>query len=337
MTKPHLFILVSSLIASFFVTPFVKKLALKAKAVDMPTHRKVHHKIIPRWGGLAIYTGFFLSLLLLFVLNDSFKKLLELKHYFLGWQLLGIFVAGTVIVIVGMLDDKFGLPPKIKLSGQIISALILVAFGTKFSGITLPFTKSFLELHSFLGIGITVFWVVLLINSFNFVDGLDGLASGLAIITAITFFCISLEYLPIVKGYMVQKSLVFTAILSLALVGSALGFLRYNFNPARIFMGDTGSQFLGLILASITIIGAFKRVSTFAIFVPLFAVAIPIADTGYAIIRRIKKKTPISMPDKKHFHHQLLAIGFSQKQAVVILYLISAILAAFAVFLTKYK
>ena len=102
-------------------------------------------------------------------------------------------------------------------------------------------------------------------------------------------------------------------------------------------MGDTGSQFLGLILASITIIGAFKRVSTFAIFVPLFAVAIPIADTGYAIIRRIKKKTPISMPDKKHFHHQLLAIGFSQKQAVVILYLISAILAAFAVFLTKYK
>lgn len=297
--------LVAFLIAYCF-TPFVKKLALAAGAVDMPDERKIHSEPMPRLGGLAIYQAFVIAVLL----AVPYSK-----------DLFGILLGGTFIVVVGILDDIYQLPAKVKLLGQIASALVLIAFDIKVEWLSIPFAGEGEYIYfEYLSIPFTVFWVVAFTNVTNLIDGLDGLAAGVGAIASFTIACLAAQV-----GYMEP------AMLSAALFGAIIGFIRYNFNPATIFMGDTGSMFIGYILAAFSVDGAVKTAATISLFVPAIVMGLPIMDTAFAIVRRYKNGRPIFSPDKGHLHHRLLALGMNQKQAVFFMYGITGVLAVAAV------
>ncbi len=290
------------------LTPLVEKFAVRLKILAQPNPRKMHKVPIPQAGGLAIYGGFILSLVIIFSFSLMDRNVLITKDW---TQLLGLFLGGTFILILGMIDDKYELPAKVKLAGQIIAALILIVFGIRIQFLNNPF-NGMLYLGTWPSIILTLFWVIGLTNALNFIDGLDGLLAGVTGISCFALFIIAL-----------MKEQILVALLLLALMGSCCGFLRYNFNPARIFMGDTGSLFLGYMLASFSIVGALKVTTTLAFCVPILVFALPICDTLAAIIRRFMKGRSIFQPDKEHLHHQLLKLGLNQKQAVCVIYLLS--------------
>ncbi len=296
-----------ALAAAYILTPGVISLATRLGAMDAPDPRKVHKKPVPRLGGLAIYLAFTVAALSTVEMN---------------MEMTGLLLGGTVIAIVGIIDDFKNLPAKVKLLGQIFAALILVAFDIRIDFISDPF-GDFLYLE-YLAVPATIFWVVGLTNTVNLIDGLDGLAAGVSMIASVTIALVAL-----------QQGFLLVAVLTAALAGSAMGFLHYNFNPARIFMGDTGSMFLGYMLAGISIIGAVKSAATIALIVPILALGLPILDTAFAIIRRYRGGVPIFKPDRGHLHHRLLDLGFTQKQAVLLMYVISAVLGLSAIALTE--
>jgi len=273
-----------------------------------PEERKVHTQPIPQVGGWAIYLTFLLVVLLTLKINQ---------------QLLGILLGGSLILILGIIDDLFNLPPKVKLAGQIMASLILLFFGVKISFVTNPL-GGMIYLGGW-GALVTVLWVVGITNALNLIDGLDGLAAGVSIIAAATFFCLS--YL----GKPAETIL----ILSLILMGSSLGFLRYNFSPAQVFMGDSGAMFLGFTLSAIAVMGAFKSAATLALLAPILVLGVPILDTAFAIVRRLKNGQPAFQADKEHIHHKLLQLGLSQRQTVLLIYLVSIFLGAIALILSR--
>ena len=290
---------VIALLACFLLTPYVKQLAFKIGAVDKPNERKVHKQVMPRLGGLAIFLSFLLAVFCSLPITRD---------------LLGILLGGCWIVIVGILDDKYSLPAKVKLLGQILAAVILVVFDIKIEWLNNPFGGYFyLE---YLSIPFTIFWVISFINVVNLIDGLDGLAAGVSGIASITIILVAVN-----QGYYPL------ATLTAALAGGIFGFIHYNFNPATIFMGDTGSMFIGYMLAAISIFGAVKSAATIALIVPAVALGLPIMDTAFAILRRYSNGRPIFQPDKGHLHHRLLALGLTTKQAVLLMYAISIVLS----------
>ncbi len=296
-----------SLIVSWLLVPHVRNWAIKMGAMDKPDARKVHKNPIPRMGGLAIYIGFVCAVL--------FSTRLSL-------EMVGIISGATLIVLLGIADDVWQLNAKVKLAGQIIAALIPVLFGVQIAWISNPL-GGYIYLE-WLAIPFTILWIVSLTNVVNLIDGLDGLAAGVSIIAGITIFTVAIK-----QGFYPA------AVLTASLVGATIGFIKYNFNPAIIFMGDTGSMFLGYILATISIFGAVKTATTLALIVPAIALGLPIMDTAFAIARRYTNGRPIFQPDKGHFHHRLLAMGFTQKQAVLVMYAISAVLSACALILME--
>lgn len=296
-----------ALAVAYFLTPHVKDLAIKAGALDAPDARKVHTRPIPRMGGLAIYFGFVLAVLASMHVNR---------------EVFGLLLGGTVILGVGIIDDLKQLPAKVKLLGQIAAAVVLVIFDIRIEWITNPFGDMFYV--DYFAIPLTILWVVGLTNTVNLIDGLDGLAAGVSTIASVTILLVAL-----------QQNFWTVAILTAALAGSALGFLQHNFNPAKIFMGDTGSMFLGYMLAAVSILGTVKSAATIALVVPIVALGLPIMDTAFAIIRRYSSGQPIFKPDKGHLHHRLLAMGLTQKQAVLLMYVISGCLGLSAIALTE--
>ncbi len=300
---------------ALLVTPGVIWFARKTGALDKPNQRKVHKKPIPRIGGLGIWLSFMIAILIV----NSYTDVPDEQEF----ELIGLLVSSTLIVILGLIDDYTDLPAKVKLLGQIVAACVLVVgFGVRVDFITDPFGDYiFLE---YLAIPLSVFWVVGITNTVNLIDGLDGLAAGVSTIAAITICLVAL-----------QQDILFIAVVTACLAGSAVGFLYYNFNPARIFMGDSGSMFLGFMLSGISIIGAVKAATTIALIVPILALGLPIMDTTFAIVRRYRGGVPIFKPDKGHLHHRLLDLGFTQRQAVLLMYVISAMLGLSAVALTE--
>ncbi len=296
-----------ALAVAYFSTPWVKGLAIKAGALDAPDARKVHKKPIPRLGGLAIYLGFVLAVL---------------ASMHVSREIVGLLLGGTVILMVGIIDDLKQLSAKVKLAGQIGAAFVLVMFNIRIEWLTNPFGEMLYV--DYLSVPLTVLWVVGLTNTVNLIDGLDGLAAGVSTIASITILLVAL-----------QQSFWTVAILTAALAGAALGFLQHNFNPAKIFMGDTGSMFLGYMLAAISILGTVKSAATIALVVPIMALGLPIMDTAFAIIRRYMNGRPIFKPDKGHLHHRLLELGLSQKQVVLLMYVISGCLGLSAIALTE--
>lgn len=292
---------------AYFSTPHVKEFAIKSGAMDTPDERKVHSEPIPRMGGLAIYIAVIAAIFLSVKMNQ---------------QILGMVLGGTVMLAVGIIDDLKQLSAKVKLVGQISAALVLVAFDVRIEWITNPFGP--MLYLDYLSIPITILWVVAVTNTVNLIDGLDGLAAGVSSIASITICIVAL-----------QQNLWIVALLTAIIAGSALGFLFHNFNPAKIFMGDTGSLFLGYMLAAVSVMGAVKGAATIALLVPIVALGLPIMDTAFAIIRRYVNGVPIFRPDKGHLHHRLLAMGLTQKQVVLSMYLISGMLGASAIMITE--
>lgn len=303
----YILILISTII-SFMATPLVKKLAIKIHAIDTPKdERRVHKKPIPLLGGLAIYFAFIISLILK-------KGALETSE-------IGIIIGATIIVIGGVIDDIKDLKPIVKLCFQIAAAICLIASGVSITILTNPFDSiNGLIYISWLYIPFTLIWVVGITNALNLIDGLDGLAAGVALISTITIFIIA-----IIHGR--SEAAILTSILG----GAIIGFLPFNFNPASIFMGDTGAQLLGFLLAAISMEGTIKSATAFAVSVPILALGLPIYDTIFAMIRRKVNGKPISQGDRGHLHHRLLDLGLSQKQVVIIMYFISAILGGIAI------
>ncbi|MBQ2004462.1 MAG: undecaprenyl/decaprenyl-phosphate alpha-N-acetylglucosaminyl 1-phosphate transferase [Peptococcaceae bacterium] len=296
-----------ALLISLILVPFVAKLAIKIGAVDKPNERKVHTKIMPRMGGLAIYLSFF--------------AVLFLSHE-MTMQHIGLLTGGTVLVLVGIIDDKTDMPAKIKLLGQIFAACIVVAAGVRVEFMTNFILGGVFPLYIF-SVPFTVLWIVAITNAVNLIDGLDGLAAGTSIIAAATMA---------ISGYATGQTEM--ASMALILIGASLGFLKYNFHPAKIFMGDTGSMFLGYNLSVLAIMGFTKSFTVLSLVTPILVLAIPILDTLFAIIRRKMNNKPIFKPDKNHLHHCLLNYGFSHRNTVLIIYAVSAVLALCGLIMT---
>jgi len=299
---------VIAFILAFATTPPVKALAVKVGAIDVPKDaRRVHKHPIPRMGGLAIFIGFIISVLLF----------ATLEH-----ELVGILLGCLIIVVTGAIDDKKPMRWWVKLLLELIAAVVAVAFGVKIEVLFNPniFSDNASLLLGYLSIPVTIIWIIGITNAVNLIDGLDGLACGVSSISSLTMLVVAL-----ILG---QGSM---AIVLAALVGACLGFIPYNANPAKIFMGDTGALLLGFALATISVTAMFKFYAIITFVVPLLALALPLFDTLFAIIRRLLKGQNPMKPDRGHLHHRLIDMGLSQKQAVAVLYCLSAVLGLTAV------
>lgn len=301
----YILIFLIAAVISMLCTPLAVKLAFKIGAIDVPNdERRVHSKPIPRLGGIAIYFGAVISIIIILPFTKE-------------WA--GVLIGGTLILITGILDDMYKLSPKRKLICQTVGAMVLYFFGIQINFIGTPFSEGYVFFPEVISFIVTIIWVVGITNTINLIDGLDGLAAGVAAIASI-----SLAYI----AYMNQRPDV--ALFTLAIAGSAVGFLPYNFNPAKIFMGDGGSLFLGFMLSAVSIIGPMKGAAAIATVIPVLVLGLPIFDTAFAILRRMYRGKPIMEADKGHLHHRILSTGMDQKRTVIILYTLSAILGVAA-------
>ncbi|MDD4036371.1 MAG: MraY family glycosyltransferase [Bacilli bacterium] len=282
------------------IVPFIKDMAMHIGAVDRPNKRKVHTGLMPRLGGLAIFFGFLLGYML-------FSKQ--------SIQMNSILIGSFIIVLTGVIDDIKPLKPSTKFVGQLFAALVVAVYG----GITLSkISSSYLSVNfGLLTYPITLFFILGIVNAINFIDGLDGLATGISSIFFLTVGIIAI-ILNNTNGLDVT--------LSFIMLGATLGFLVHNFYPAKIFLGDTGSMFLGFIIAVIALLG-FKNVTLTSFIIPILILGVPLLDTLFAILRRFIKGEPISKPDKEHLHHQFLKLNFSHRSTVLLIYLINSLFA----------
>ena len=322
----HLAVMVTAAVVTAVATPLVARLARRLGAVDVPADpRKVHREPVPTMGGLAMLAGFLSAMALAWALTD-FEPLFATTS-----EPVALVVGVVIIVLIGVADDLVGLPPTIKLAGQIVAALGVVVFGIQLVHFWVPGVE-IVALSSDLGLPLTVVALVAMINAVNLTDGLDGLAAGVSLIAAIAFFLFTHRD----RGIGLTDAIPNSATLVVAIVaGLALGFLLHNWHPASIFMGDTGSMLLGLLLgaAGVAYVGR-TTVPTDADFfgvvpllMPVLVLAIPFVDTVFAVMRRTVRGQPISVADKEHLHHLLLAFGHSHRRAVLVLYYWSLILA----------
>ena len=313
-------------ITAFVITPYTMRLAKKVGAIDVPNERRINKKPMPRLGGLAVICGFLVSIIYLIITMHLENKVdfFGEENYYI--KLIGFFVGIIILGITCFIDDSKNIPALVKLLGQIIAAVVVVICGIKIENINIPFFQDNLLANQIITYTLTIGWIVGITNAINLIDGLDGLSSGITLISCLSLLIIfSLNGAPLIA-----------IILITALAGGIVGFLPFNFNPAKTYIGDTGSNFLGFSLAVISILGVAKTYTAIVLIAPLIVLGLPIFDTLFAIVRRIVKGKSIKAilaPDKGHLHHRLMAKGYTQKQSVLILYGISATLGMFAVIL----
>ena len=315
-------------ITAFVITPHTMRLAKKVGAIDIPNDRRVNKKPMPRLGGLAVISGFFVSVIYLLI-TTSFEGKINLfgpENYWI--KIIGFVIGAIVLGVTCYIDDVKGIPSLVKLAAQIVAAIIVVACGIKIDDISIPFTEGKIVVGEILSYILTVCWIIGITNAINLIDGLDGLSSGVTLIS-----CLSLLMVFALNG-----SPLIAIVLITALAGAIVGFLPFNFSPAKTFIGDTGSNFMGFSLAIISILGVAKTYTALVLIAPIIILAMPIFDTIFAIFRRLikgKSLKAVFQPDKGHLHHKLMAKGYTQKQAVLIMYGITAILGMFAVILLE--
>lgn len=287
--------------------------------MDVPDqHRKLHGAAVARLGGPAVFVAFFAPLVALLLAADRTNLALELVP--VGERLVGLYVGASLALLAGLLDDRFDLLARWKVVGQVATALVACSCGLTIHGMTNPLGGG-VEL-GVLSLPITVFWFVACMNAVNLVDGMDGLAAGICLFANLAMFFISMVTLNALG-----------MVLSAVLAGAILGFLVFNFPPARLFLGNSGSNLLGFLIASLSILALQKAQAALALFVPVVALGLPIADTSLAMLRRWYRKVPISTPDREHIHHVLVRMGFSHRRAVLILYSVCVVLTLAAVLL----
>lgn len=312
-------------ITAFVITPYTIRLAKKVGAVDIPNDRRVNKKPMPRLGGLAVIAGFLVSVIYL-VISASIEGKINLLEDGLNIKLLGILGGMLVLGIVCYIDDVKDIKPLVKLAGQVVAAILVASSGVLIDNFTIPFKENSFVLNEVFSFILTVGWIIGITNAINLIDGLDGLSSGITLIS-----CLSL-----VVVFALNESPLIAIILITALAGAIVGFLPYNFNPAKTFIGDVGSNFMGFALAIISILGVAKTYTAIVLIAPIMILALPIFDTIWAIIRRIIKSKSIKgvfKADRGHLHHRLMAKGYTQKQSVLILYGATATLGMTAIIL----
>ncbi|QLK85522.1 glycosyltransferase family 4 protein [Staphylococcus sp. 17KM0847] len=297
-------LIVVSMIISLIVTPIAIAISKKLDIVDKPNIRKVHTKPISMMGGAVVLISFFIGVWL----GNPIER--EIKPLLLG---------AIVIYLVGLIDDLYDLKPTLKLLGQIVAASIVVMYGVTIDFISLPMG---LTIHfGWLSIPITILWFVAIINAINLIDGLDGLAAGVSTIALIT-----VAFIAILQGN------IFIIMICSVLIGALLGFLVFNFHPAKIFLGDNGALLLGFIIGFVSLLG-FKNITLISLFFPVVILAVPFIDTLFAMIRRFKKGQHIMQADKSHLHHKLLALGYTHRQTVVLIYAIAIMFSVVSIIL----
>jgi len=331
-----LVVFVFSCLIALGVTPLIIRFASRMEALDIPGQRKIHTHPLPRLGGIAIYVGCAVSLLGVMATGQDFRDAVWMDPHV--WKMVGAAI--TMMLVLGIWDDFYPLGPGFKFVVQILLATVIYAANVRFAVLSNPFGPGELKL-GILAYPMTLLWVVGITNAMNLIDGLDGLASGLAVIAAIT--------MGVIQGVRGDTG---TALLAMILAGSAMGFLRYNFHPARIFLGDSGSLFLGFTLAILSLLSSTKGSAAFALIIPVLTLGLPIVDTLLSMIRRFfrsfmstnaEAESPwwmiksMFLPDRDHIHHRLISMGLSQRDAVLLLYVVSSALgcSAFALTMTK--
>lgn len=295
---------VIAFIVSYILTPYMARVGKKQNMVDIPGHRKIHQEAVPNLGGIVIFFGFLLSLLFVTQIEGQLRVLL---------------IGGVIILLLGVVDDIANLSPKHKFAIQMLPALIVIIYNSDLINNFIVNQLKSLDLLGYLLYPILIFWIVGVTNSINIIDGLDGLACGVSFIALVTFLILGL-----------RQNLGVLSLISIALAGSMLAFLRFNFYPAKIFLGDSGSTFAGFMLASVGALWVLNSGNAFFIFIPIIILALPIFDTLFAIWRRYRGHHPIFQADKGHLHHRLLARGISHKNIVLILWGVSAICSLIA-------
>lgn len=307
------------------VTPLVRKMAFAVGVFDEPDgDRRVHQHPTPRLGGIAIYVGFTLSLFA--VLNLALTHTDQVRRFLSPEDLahiIGLLFGGTLMLGVGLWDDIMTMSPRRKLLAQLaVAAIVVILYGFTIVDVQLP-RFGYLDLAWF-AIPFSLFWYLGMVNAINFLDGLDGLVAGVTVIASITLILVSLWH----NQYLV-------AITMCALAGATAGFLPFNYNPARIFMGDGGSLFIGFVLASAAVMGTEKKAVAISLIIPLLVLALPILDTAAAIVRRVRRGAPLFGADREHVHHQLIGLGLSQRQAVNLIYVVCGLLGVLALALSR--
>jgi UDP-GlcNAc:undecaprenyl-phosphate GlcNAc-1-phosphate transferase len=292
-----------ALVIVISLTPAVGGMARLLGVVDEPDGRRLNRRPVPRLGGLAIFLGILVP---------------SLAFLDLSGEMRGVIMGAAVACVVGAVDDFRGLEPVPKLAGQVVAAAIPTAFGVWVDHFTFPFLGA-VDLPAWVGVPLTVVWIVAVMNMVNFLDGLDGLASGVCGISGVTFAVLALSL-----------GKVDAAILSAIVAGACVGFLRHNFFPARIFMGDSGALVLGYTLAAVAVAGLLKTASTVVLFLPLLVLAVPIIDTSFVVAKRMKYGVPVYTADRSHLHHRFVNIGFSQRRAALTMWAWCGTLAAAA-------
>jgi UDP-GlcNAc:undecaprenyl-phosphate/decaprenyl-phosphate GlcNAc-1-phosphate transferase len=331
----YLMVLIVAGLVTYLVTPVVLRLSRKVGAVDVPNDRKVHAVPTPTLGGAAMFVGFLVSLGFA-ALQQPFAAFFRPLFVWPSPELFAIVIGTAIIFSLGVVDDLKGISAPVKLAGQLMAAGFVFLSGVRLEYFRVPFRDvGALSMSPDVSALATIAWIVLIVNAVNLMDGLDGLAAGVTAIAAATFFVYT--YQLSAQGLTGPEPT--AALLSAVIVGITVGFLRYNFNPARIFMGDSGSMVLGFLLATSTVAGVGRSatqnqsdISAAFLFylplaIPLIVLAIPLVDTALAIFRRAKKGLPVFHPDKEHLHHRLLELGHGHRQAVLIMYAWTAVIA----------
>ena len=315
-------------ITAYVVTPYTIRFAKKIGALDVPkSNRKIHTQTTPRLGGLAVIAGFMVSVIYLLTVMTIEQRLTLINNDNHHLQLIGFFTGIIVLSIFCFIDDKKGIPPIVKLLGQVLAAVCVASSGVRIEQILPSIFEGFIPSEA-LSFFITIVWIVGITNAINLIDGLDGLSSGIGVIS-----CLSLLII-----FALNDSPLISIILITALAGALLGFMPFNFSHAKTFIGDTGSNFLGYCLAVISILGIAKTYTAVVIIAPLIVFALPLVDTGFAIIRRVIKTRSfkgVFTADRSHLHHRILQCGYTQRQAVFILYGVTASLGMFAIILME--
>jgi len=304
-------------IASLLLTPFVRKLAVKQGVIDQPGDpRRVHKEPTPRWGGLAIFAGVVIATGVGFLWLHLGPHGLEARAF------LGLLIVATAVMVMGALDDKYEFSAFTQLGFLLACGVIVQLFGVQITGITNPFGGGWMPISPWLAWPLTAIWMFVITKTMDTIDGLDGLAAGISAISAATIA---------LMGQM--SGMLPVAVLAAAVSGASLGFLRHNYNPAKIFMGTGGAQFLGFVLAGLSVIGAFKFAAVVSVGVPILIFGLPIIDAFYVVIRRLQHKQPIYRADKRHIHHHLISSGLTHRQTVLVMYAVALFLCATALWI----
>jgi UDP-GlcNAc:undecaprenyl-phosphate GlcNAc-1-phosphate transferase len=311
-------VFVAAAVLAFALTPLVRRLVLRRNIVDQPDARRVNVVPVPRAGGLAVAASFLVVTTAFLLANEAFRLVLK-PFVMTGADLAALLVGGAAAAILGALDDYFDLRARWQLLIQVALATFAVVLGIGIDQINNPFATGAIRFEGIFAAGFTIFWIVGMMNSINWIDGLDGLSSGITLIAAVTLAMISLT---------LQVGQPLIAVLCFALAGALLGFLRWNFHPASIFAGTSGVQFIGFTIAVLSILGTAK------VAVALLVLGVPIIDTFWIIVRRlIERRSPFS-PDRSHIHHRMLDLGLSHRQTVLLIYGITTLLAVLALLLS---